>query len=110
MNRLRQILILTFLICISFGLINQNPNEDEILSYSVDLKLLDLQLYWKNDTGEILKNIKNLKTYVENKNLNLIFAMNAGMFNEDFSPKGLFIQQYKTLSPLDTLMVTVISI
>jgi len=59
-------------------------------------------MYWKNDKGEKLKSIQNLKTYVESKNLRLLFAMNGGMFNKDFSPQGLFIQNKKTLVFLDT--------
>lgn len=80
----------------------QNSPDDKILSCKVDTKKQDLQLYWKNDKGEKLKSIQNLKTYVESKNLTLTFAMNAGMFNKDFSPQGLFIQNKKTLAVLDT--------
>jgi uncharacterized protein YigE (DUF2233 family) len=82
--------------------IKKNSADDHILSYTVDLKTQDLQLYWKNDKGEILRTIQNLKTHVESKNLTLIFAMNGGMFKKDNSPQGLFIQNTKTLSPLDT--------
>jgi len=81
---------------------SQNPIDDRILAYTVDPKTQDLQLYWKNDKGEILKSIKNLKAFVESKNLTLTFAMNGGMFREGFSPQGLFIQNNKTLAVLDT--------
>ncbi|MGL4631609.1 MAG: phosphodiester glycosidase family protein [Leadbetterella sp.] len=77
------------------------PNE-KILAYTIDPKRVDLDLYWKNDKGEILKNIQNLKSYVESKNKKLIFAMNGGMFTKDLSPVGLFIQNQKTLAQLDT--------
>ena len=80
----------------------RNTNDERILSYTVDLQKQDLQLYWKNDNGENLKSIQNLKTYVESKNRTLTFAMNGGMFKKDFSPQGLFIQNKMTLSPLDT--------
>lgn len=77
-------------------------NDGSILSYTVDVASQDLQLYWKNDTGEILSSIQNLKTYVESKEQTLVFAMNAGMFKGDHSPQGLFIQQQETITPLDT--------
>lgn len=80
----------------------QDAIDDQILSYTVDTKTQDLQLYWKNDRGEILKTIQNLKSYVESKNATLVFAMNAGMFKKDFSPQGLFIQNQKTFAVLDT--------
>lgn len=80
----------------------RNPIDKKILAHTVDTKTQDLQFYWKNDKGETLKSIQNLKNYVESKNLTLTFAMNGGMFNRDFSPQGLFIQNKKTLTVLDT--------
>lgn len=76
--------------------------DNQILAYTVDPQTQDLQFFWKNDKGEALKSIQNLKTYVEDKNGILLFAMNGGMFNTDLSPKGLFIQNNKTLVSLDT--------
>ncbi len=81
---------------------NKYSSDDQILSYIVDTKTQDLQLYWKNDSGQTLKSILNLKNFVESKNLTLTFAMNGGMFNRDFSPQGLFIQNKQTLAVLDT--------
>ena len=78
------------------------PVNDQILACTVDAQTQDLQFYWKNDKGEPLRSIQNLKTYVERKNRTLLFAMNGGMFNTDFSPKGLFIQNKHTLTVLDT--------
>lgn len=101
-----KIISLILLLLLTAGLIAFIPTQDStnqnILSYTVDPKTQDLQLYWKNDNGETLKSIQNLKTYVESKNSTLIFAMNGGMFKKDFSPQGLFIQNQKTLAVLDT--------
>lgn len=94
------------LLLLTVGLIafttNRNSIDDQILAYTVDTKTQDLQLFWKNDKGETFKSIQNLKNYVESKSLTLTFAMNGGMFNKDFSPQGLFIQNKKTLTVLDT--------
>jgi uncharacterized protein YigE (DUF2233 family) len=95
------VLILLTTVLIAFNTSN-NLFEEQILTYKVDTKTQNLQLYWKNDAGKILKSIQNLKDYVESKNMNLKFAMNGGMFNKGFVPQGLFIQNQKTLSPLDT--------
>lgn len=106
MKRKGKIILLSLLLLLTAGLIafttNRNSIDDKILAYTVDTKKQDLQLYWKNDNGETFKSIQNLKNYVENKNLTLIFAMNGGMFNKDFSPQGLFIQNKTTLAVLDT--------
>jgi uncharacterized protein YigE (DUF2233 family) len=106
LKRKRKVTLVGLLLVLTAGLIafstTQNSPDDKILSCKVDPKKQDLQLYWKNDKGEKLKSVQNLKTYVESKNLTLTFAMNAGMFNQDFSPQGLFIQNKKTLAVLDT--------
>jgi uncharacterized protein YigE (DUF2233 family) len=78
------------------------PSDDKIISYTVDLKKQDLRLYWKNDDGEILRSIANLKSYVEGKNQELVFAANGGMYQQDNTPLGLFIQNGKTVAPLNT--------
>ena len=96
----------TFLILLAVALSAFKRNQyfpgNAILSFTVNPNSQDLQLYWKDDKGAVLKSIQNLKAYTESKKSKLVFAMNAGMYNQDLSPKGLFIQQYKTLSPLDT--------
>jgi len=106
LKRKGKIILLSLLLLLTAGLIaftaTQNSIDDQILAYTVDTKIQDLQLYWKNDKGETLKSILNLKNYVESKNLTLTFAMNGGMFNKDFSPQGLFIQNKKTFAAIDT--------
>ncbi len=102
----RKIILLSFFVLLVAGLIafavNKNAIDDQILSYTVDTKTQNLQLFWKDEKGEILKSFQNLKQYVERKNLTLTFAMNGGMFNKDFSPQGLFIENNQTLAALDT--------
>jgi uncharacterized protein YigE (DUF2233 family) len=80
----------------------QNSVTDDILSYIVNPKKQDLQLYWKDDHGEILQSIEKLKTFVESKNSKLLFAMNGGMYTQDLSPLGLFIQNQKTIKLINT--------
>lgn len=79
----------------------QNTLTDNILSYTVDPKTHTIQFYWKNDKGEVLQSIGNLKSYLESKNQELLFAMNGGMYMENLSPLGLFIQNSKTMTKLN---------
>jgi uncharacterized protein YigE (DUF2233 family) len=76
--------------------------NDKIISYIVDPKKQDLQLYWKDDKGQLIQNFENLKNYVAGKNRKLVFAMNGGMFQPDYTPCGLYIQQQKIVRPLVT--------
>lgn len=106
MKQIKKILLpivlpLFVLVLIAFAR-HQANYDDEILSYIVNPKTQDLQLYWKNDKGELLKSFKNLKAYTEQKNQTLVFAMNGGMFRGDYSPAGLFIQNKKRLAAIDT--------
>lgn len=107
LKRKGKIILVSLLLLLTAGLIafttSRNTLDDQILAYTVDTKTQDLQLYWKNDHGETFKSIQNLKSYIESKNLTLTFAMNGGMFNKDFSPQGLFIQNKKTFAVLDTM-------
>lgn len=102
----RRTILVFFLLILSIGVIafttNRNSTDENILAYIVDAKKQDLQFYWKDDKGLPFKSIQNLKNYVELKNLTLTFAMNGGMFNKDFSPLGLFVQNKKKLADIDT--------
>ncbi len=106
MTRSKFIFVLGFLGLTIFGLIsfavNQVAIDDKFISYTVDSKSQDIQFYWRDENEISFKSIQNLKTWLEGKNKRLIFAMNGGMFRLDNSPQGLFIQQQKTLVPLDT--------
>ena len=74
-----------------------------ILAYEVNPKTENLQFFWKNEVGEIYGNAKNLKTQLDAKGQKLIFAMNGGMYKKDQSPQGLYIENEKLLTPLDTM-------
>jgi uncharacterized protein YigE (DUF2233 family) len=81
---------------------SQKTIDETMLSCVVNPKTEDIRLYWKNDTGEIYKSIRNLKAALEQQGRVLTFATNGGMFKKDFVPQGLFIQDSKLLNRLDT--------
>jgi uncharacterized protein YigE (DUF2233 family) len=99
------LIAITFLcaILVGFSGATQLTNDDDrIISYTVDIQKQNVRLYWKDDKGAILKSIQNLKTFVENKNEKLLFAMNGGMYMQDNIPLGLFIQDEKQHTKLNT--------
>jgi uncharacterized protein YigE (DUF2233 family) len=77
-------------------------DSDLFITYKVDVKKSDLRLYWKNDRNEQFNSIGNLKTWIESKNKKLVFAMNGGMYMEDRSPLGLYIENTKQVRRLNT--------
>lgn len=60
-----------------------------------------LELFLRDDTGRTFKRFDALKSWLAGKNEQLRFAMNAGMFQRDFSPVGLLVQDGKQVSPLN---------
>jgi uncharacterized protein YigE (DUF2233 family) len=94
------LLLLLSLGLIGFTIIKKTENN-QILAYTVDPQKQDIELYWKNDNGQVLKSIQNLKQYVEGKKLTLSFAMNGGMYMEDNSPLGLFIREQKVVTRIN---------
>lgn len=82
--------------------ITREKKEDELfITYKVDVKKSDLKLYWKNNKNEPFKSIENLKDWVESQQKTLLFAMNGGMYMQDYSPLGLYIENKKQLTPLN---------
>lgn len=77
-------------------------DDNRFISYVVNPTKQNLQFYWKNDSNENFKSIANLHNWLTKKNKKLVFAMNGGMYKQDNSPQGLYIEHNKTLSPLDT--------
>lgn len=95
-----------FLLLITFLLLGADErklnDQDNILFYIADPSKDNVQLFWKDDKGNILKNFDNLQKFLIKKEQKLIFAMNGGMFLQDHSPQGLYIENFKTLKSLNS--------
>ena len=76
--------------------------DGRFISYVVDTKKQDIKIYWKDDKQGNFKSILNLKSWLDNKHQRLLFATNGGMYKQDNSPQGLFIENQKEVTPLDT--------
>jgi uncharacterized protein YigE (DUF2233 family) len=68
---------------------------------AVDPKKEDLRLFWKDDQGHLMKDFAGLEKAVADKGEKLLFAANAGMYEADFSPVGLLVQNGHEVSPLN---------
>lgn len=60
-----------------------------------------VQFFWKDQNGHILGSLERLRNHVQQQKRKLVFAMNGGMYLEDQSPQGLYIEHYKILKPAD---------
>lgn len=69
---------------------------------TVDLRREDIELHWRNpDSGQPFATIEALKTWTTAKGRPLVFATNAGIYDREFRPLGLFVEDGKTVVPLN---------
>ena len=68
---------------------------------TVDPQKDDLRLFWNDDQGAPLHDFIGLEKFVASKGERLLFAANAGMYQPDFKPVGLLVQDGVEQSPLN---------
>ncbi|MFK8101929.1 MAG: phosphodiester glycosidase family protein [Saprospiraceae bacterium] len=69
--------------------------------YFVDLDHSELNFYHEKPSGEKIKNIKTLKTFLESGKQKLLFATNGGMFNPEYEPVGFYLENGIEKYPLN---------
>jgi uncharacterized protein YigE (DUF2233 family) len=67
----------------------------------VDVRRERLELFLRDDAGHTFKHFDRLKSWLAARNKQLRFAMNAGMFQPDFSSVGLLVQDGQQVAPLN---------
>ena len=63
----------------------------------VDPAKADLRLFWKDTGGKPYRNFSEVAEAVTGQGHRLLFAMNAGMYREDFTPMGLYVEDGEKL-------------
>lgn len=77
-------------------------SDDAFVYYIANPKTDKVTLYFQDEKGANFGSIQNLKTMLNQKGKELVFAMNGGMYKKDQSPQGLFIENGITKSKVDT--------
>lgn len=67
---------------------------------TTDLRRYDVRLFWRGPDGNVLGSFRRLKETPEGSRL--AFAMNAGMYHEDRSPVGLYVENGTELKAANT--------
>jgi uncharacterized protein YigE (DUF2233 family) len=67
---------------------------------TMDLRKYEVRLFWRGPDGEVLGSFDRLKETPEGSRLAV--AMNAGMYHEDRSPVGLYVENGKELKTANT--------
>ena len=80
------------------------PDRFEDNDYTVcrfDLRKEKLKLFSLDPAGEPYGSFGALKAALHEQGLELVFAMNAGMYGEDLKPIGLYVENGRTLRKLN---------
>ncbi|WP_445503375.1 phosphodiester glycosidase family protein [Microvirga sp. G4-2] len=67
---------------------------------TADLRQYEVRLFWRGPGGDVLGSFDRLKETPEGARV--AFAMNAGMYDEDRSPVGLYVENGKQLKAANT--------
>jgi uncharacterized protein YigE (DUF2233 family) len=100
-NQLLYFIIAVLLAIVITAFNDVQKGDDDFVIYTANPQNAHIKLYWKDDKGQLLKNLQALKNLTESKGENLLFAMNAGMYKTDHTALGLFIQDGKMIAPLN---------
>jgi len=79
-------------------------NSDYVVC-TIEPATSDLRLFWRNAGGKPYRTFSNLAETLSGQGRDLVFAVNAGMYQTDFSPLGLFVEDGEELRPADTATI-----
>lgn len=74
---------------------------DKVVGYMVDPTSGSISFHWKGGDGAVLGNIGALRSNLEARGEELVFAMNGGMYTTDQGPVGLYIEEGRILNRID---------
>ena len=77
-------------------------NQVSITTCHIDLQRDTLRMYWKDSSGTLLGNFANLRAWLRPQGKEVICATNAGIYDKDHKPLGLYIEDGITLRKLNT--------
>ena len=67
----------------------------------VNVRTERLQLFLRDDAGQLLKSFEGVDRWLRPSGRRLAFAMNAGIYQPDGSPLGLFVSEGQQVTPLN---------
>jgi uncharacterized protein YigE (DUF2233 family) len=67
----------------------------------VDLAHEKLELFLNDETGKPFNRFATLQIWLEKRGRQLVFGMNAGMYQAGFAPVGMFVANGKQTTPLN---------
>jgi uncharacterized protein YigE (DUF2233 family) len=84
---------------------SESFEDNDYIVCSFDLAEADLRFFWQHPDGDAFGTFTALAGHLEGNDERLAFAMNGGMYGEDYSPIGLYIEDGKELARANTRSV-----
>lgn len=102
MFQLKQTIFMALLLGLCFyTTLAQSAEQPSFTVIAIDTTQHRLGLYLYDDHGKPFKRFNQLAAWLKQQGKTLGFAMNAGMFQENYAPVGLFISEGKQLKRLN---------
>jgi uncharacterized protein YigE (DUF2233 family) len=89
-----------FLWLLAFLLL-QDQSSGKFQTYVVDPKKDSLCIFWRDERGQPFGTIENLREWLGKRGRKLRFATNGGMFMDDLTPLGLYIENGVQMRPVN---------
>lgn len=83
------------------GQVKCSIQQDYAVAEVSSSEVKNIQMFYKDQSGNRFWNIWNVKQSVEKQGKQLVFAMNGGMYTPLYKPVGLFIDQGKEIQPIN---------
>ena len=77
---------------------NKSFNGAAYIACSFDPAKQDLRLFWRGPDGQPYQTFAALARDLKSKGKSLHFAMNGGMYQNDFQPVGLYVENGRELT------------
>jgi uncharacterized protein YigE (DUF2233 family) len=85
---------------------NKSFNGAAYIACSFDPAKEDLRLFWRGADGKPYRTFAALAGDLKSKGKSLQFAMNGGMYQDDFQPVGLYVENGRELTRANTATLT----
>ena len=85
---------------------NKSFNGATYIACSFDPAKKDVRLFWRGAGGKPYQTFAALAGDLKSKGKSLQFAMNGGMYHDDFRPVGLYVENGRELTRANTTTLT----
>ncbi|HEX8561919.1 MAG TPA: phosphodiester glycosidase family protein [Flavobacterium sp.] len=76
-------------------------DDARFICHTVNPLTDSVAFFWRDQNGNRLETIGQLRSWLKTQNKMLFFAVNGGMFNREFAPQGLYIENSSVVTPID---------